>query len=54
MVSPSELLICFVLDSRLVAVQRVWAIGKPPPDRPCSFRNLKNVVVLPSVGGVLP
>ncbi|KAK7693992.1 hypothetical protein QCA50_003568 [Cerrena zonata] len=31
-------------------VQRVWAVGKPPPGRPCAFRNLKNVVVLPSVG----
>ncbi|EKM55297.1 uncharacterized protein PHACADRAFT_173398 [Phanerochaete carnosa HHB-10118-sp] len=33
-------------------VQRVTAIGKPPDDgRPCFFRNLKNVVVLPSTGG---
>ncbi|CAL1705570.1 unnamed protein product [Somion occarium] len=31
-------------------VQRVWAIGKPPAGQPCFFRNLKNVVVLPSVG----
>ncbi|CCM00004.1 uncharacterized protein FIBRA_02029 [Fibroporia radiculosa] len=32
-------------------VQRVWAIGSPPPDKVCFFRNLKNVVVLPSAGG---
>lgn len=33
-------------------VQRVTAIGKPPDDgRLCFFRNLKNVVVLPSSGG---
>ncbi|KAM5531730.1 hypothetical protein V8D89_014579 [Ganoderma adspersum] len=31
-------------------VQRVYAVGKPPDDKVCSFRNLKNVVVLPSVG----
>ncbi|KAI1796889.1 RdRP-domain-containing protein [Ganoderma leucocontextum] len=32
-------------------VQRVHAIGKPPEDnRLCFFRNLKNVVVMPSVG----
>ncbi|KAI0367741.1 RdRP-domain-containing protein [Pilatotrama ljubarskyi] len=31
-------------------VQRVKAIGKPPDDKLCFFRNLRNVVVLPSVG----
>ncbi|EIW57530.1 RdRP-domain-containing protein [Trametes versicolor FP-101664 SS1] len=31
-------------------VQRVRAIGKPPDDKLCLFRNLRNVVVLPSVG----
>ncbi|RPD60068.1 RdRP-domain-containing protein [Lentinus tigrinus ALCF2SS1-7] len=31
-------------------VQRVWAIGAPPDDVPCFFRNLRNVVVMPSVG----
>ncbi len=32
-------------------VQRVKAIGKPPEDgKKCFFRNLKNVVVMPSVG----
>ncbi|KAH9952081.1 RdRP-domain-containing protein [Amylocystis lapponica] len=31
-------------------VQRVLAIGKPPPDKLCLFRNLKNVVVFPCVG----
>ncbi|TRM55345.1 RNA dependent RNA polymerase-domain-containing protein [Schizophyllum amplum] len=31
-------------------VQRVHAIGKPPEGMLCSFRNLKNLVVLPSVG----
>ncbi|OSX65461.1 hypothetical protein POSPLADRAFT_1134844 [Postia placenta MAD-698-R-SB12] len=32
-------------------IQRVFAIGAPPPDKICFFRNLKNVVVLPSTGG---
>ena len=32
------------------SVQRVRAIGKPPDDKLCLFRNLVNVVVLPSVG----
>ncbi|OSD06554.1 RdRP-domain-containing protein [Trametes coccinea BRFM310] len=31
-------------------VQRVKAVGKPPDDKICFFRNLRNVVVLPSVG----
>ena len=31
-------------------VQRVFAIGKPPEDKICFFRDLKNVVVLPAVG----
>ncbi|KIM48826.1 hypothetical protein M413DRAFT_437999 [Hebeloma cylindrosporum] len=31
-------------------VQRVRAIGKPPDDKLCLFRNLVNVVVLPSIG----
>ncbi|TBU35633.1 RdRP-domain-containing protein [Dichomitus squalens] len=31
-------------------VQRVYAVGKPPDDKVCFFRNLRNVVVLPSVG----
>ncbi|KAI0318922.1 RdRP-domain-containing protein [Amylostereum chailletii] len=31
-------------------VQRAFAIGKPPPDKLCFFRNLKNVVVLPATG----
>jgi len=31
-------------------VQRVYAIGKPPDDRICFFRGLKNVVVFPVVG----
>ncbi|KAI0782232.1 RdRP-domain-containing protein [Abortiporus biennis] len=31
-------------------VQRVWAIGKPPKNKLCLFRNIKNAVVLPSVG----
>jgi RNA-dependent RNA polymerase len=33
-----------------LTVQRVRAIGKPPEDKLCLFRNLINVVVLPSVG----
>ncbi|KZT27322.1 RdRP-domain-containing protein [Neolentinus lepideus HHB14362 ss-1] len=32
------------------AVQNVWAIGKPPEDQLCLFRNLVNVVVMPSQG----
>ncbi len=36
--------------TRVRVVQRVWAIGKPPDDVPCFFRNLRNVVVMPSVG----
>jgi RNA-dependent RNA polymerase len=31
-------------------VQRVYAVGKPPEDKICFFRGLKNVVVLPAVG----
>jgi RNA-dependent RNA polymerase len=31
-------------------VQRVFAIGKPPDDKLCLFRHMKNVVVFPSVG----
>ncbi|KAI0780590.1 RdRP-domain-containing protein [Trametes elegans] len=31
-------------------VQRARAIGEPPADKVCFFRDLKNVVVLPSVG----
>ncbi|KAH8117020.1 RNA dependent RNA polymerase-domain-containing protein [Phellopilus nigrolimitatus] len=31
-------------------VQRVFAVGKPPPDMVCAFRNLVNVVVFPSEG----
>ena len=32
------------------SVQAVYAIGKPPDNMLCIFKNLKNVVVLPSVG----
>ncbi|KAH9945450.1 RdRP-domain-containing protein [Epithele typhae] len=31
-------------------VQRVRAIGKPPAGKKCFFRNIKNVVVMPSTG----
>jgi len=31
-------------------VQQVFAVGKPPDDKVCFFRGLKNVVVLPAVG----
>ncbi|KZT71262.1 RdRP-domain-containing protein [Daedalea quercina L-15889] len=31
-------------------VQRVYAVGKPPDDKVCFFRNTRNVVVLPSTG----
>ncbi|KAI0306233.1 RNA dependent RNA polymerase-domain-containing protein [Multifurca ochricompacta] len=31
-------------------VQRVYAVGEPPKDKICFFRNLKNVVVLPAIG----
>ena len=34
-------------------VQRVFAVGPPPEDKLCFFRDLKNVVVLPAVGGYL-
>jgi RNA-dependent RNA polymerase len=37
----------------LFVVQQVYAIGKPPAGKLCSFRNLKNVVVLPSMGGMI-
>lgn len=33
-----------------VVVQRVKAVGKPPDDKICFFRDLKNVVVFPAVG----
>jgi RNA-dependent RNA polymerase len=36
-----------------LAVQRVYAVGKPPEDKICFFRGLKNVVVLPAVGAYL-
>jgi RNA-dependent RNA polymerase len=32
------------------SVQRVYAVGVPPKDKLCFFRDLKNVVVLPAVG----
>ncbi|KAI0253582.1 RNA dependent RNA polymerase-domain-containing protein [Lactifluus subvellereus] len=35
-------------------VQRVYAVGKPPDDKICFFRGLKNVVVLPAIGGPSP
>ncbi|KAI0253578.1 RdRP-domain-containing protein [Lactifluus subvellereus] len=31
-------------------VQRVYAVGEPPQNKLCFFRDLKNVVVLPAVG----
>ncbi|KAH9989050.1 RNA dependent RNA polymerase-domain-containing protein [Russula compacta] len=31
-------------------VQHVFAVGKPPEDKICFFRDLKNVVVLPAIG----
>ncbi|TFK54621.1 RdRP-domain-containing protein [Heliocybe sulcata] len=31
-------------------VQRVYAIGEPPDDQLCTFRNLVNVLVMPSQG----
>ncbi|THG97697.1 hypothetical protein EW026_g4356 [Hermanssonia centrifuga] len=37
-------------EPQYIEVQRVRAIGKPPDGGLCLFRNLKNVVVLPSVG----
>ncbi|KIK67671.1 hypothetical protein GYMLUDRAFT_215812 [Collybiopsis luxurians FD-317 M1] len=44
---------CLIWRSPLVHpgdVQRVHAIGKPPPHLKCLFGHLKNVVVLPSQG----
>jgi hypothetical protein len=35
-------------------VQRVFAVGKPPDDKVCFFRGLKNVVVLPAIGAQNP
>ena len=35
-------------------MQRVYAIGKPPDEGLCAFRDLVNVVVLPSVGKLQP
>jgi len=32
------------------SVQQVYAVGKPPEDKICFFRDLKNVVVLAAVG----
>ena len=37
----------------VLTVQRVYAVGEPPEDKPCFFRGLKNVVVLPAVGAYL-
>jgi hypothetical protein len=34
----------------VIEVQRVYAIGKPSDEGLCAFRDLVNVVVLPSVG----
>jgi len=31
-------------------VQQVFAVGKPPDDKVCFFRGLKNVAVLPAIG----
>jgi RNA-dependent RNA polymerase len=35
-------------------VQQVFAVGKPPDDKVCFFRGLKNVVVLPAIGAQNP
>jgi RNA-dependent RNA polymerase len=32
------------------SVHRVYAVGMPPEDKICFFRDLKTVVVLPIVG----
>ena len=37
-------------NSSIDAVQRVFAIGKPPEGKICFFQGLKNVVVLPAQG----
>lgn len=34
-------------------VQLVYAVGEPPKDKECFFRDLKNLVVLPAVGTYL-
>ncbi|KAI0306234.1 RNA dependent RNA polymerase-domain-containing protein [Multifurca ochricompacta] len=36
------------------SIQRVYAVGKPPDDKICFFRGLKNVVVLPAVAEYPP
>ena len=33
-----------------ILVQRVYAIGEPPPGKLCFFSHLRNVVVFPAVG----
>jgi RNA-dependent RNA polymerase len=38
------------LDLKRFTVQRVRAIGRPPENKICFFRNLKNCVVLPARG----
>ncbi|RXW18615.1 hypothetical protein EST38_g7238 [Candolleomyces aberdarensis] len=40
----------FTLEEGQIYVQRVYAVGKPPDGVFCAFRDLVNVVVLPSVG----
>jgi hypothetical protein len=42
----------FLILIKATSVQRVYAIGKPPPDEVCFFRNLKNVVVFSTVGAL--
>ena len=39
--------------SDFVEARRVFAIGEPPKDKVCLFRNLKNCIVLPSVGKIV-
>jgi len=34
----------------LPSVQRVYAVGMPPENKICFFRDLMNVAVLPAVG----
>jgi hypothetical protein len=37
-------------EAILPLVQHVYAVGMPPADKICFFRDLKNVVVLPAIG----
>ena len=56
-VHPGDGMTCFgkhlcvwSTDLNTPAVQLLRAVGKPPADRPCFFRNIKNCLVFPCKG----